>query len=64
VSTGRETSVLELAAALGVPHRFAPGRPGEIARSCLDPTAAQRALRWRAKATLMEGLERTMGQLV
>jgi UDP-glucose 4-epimerase len=64
VSTGRETSIVELAAALGLAHHFAPGRPGEIERSCLDPTAAERALGWRAKATLIEGLERTMGQFV
>jgi UDP-glucose 4-epimerase len=64
VSTGRETSIVELASALGLAHRFAPGRPGEIERSCLDPTAAARALGWRAKATLIEGLERTMGQFV
>jgi UDP-glucose 4-epimerase len=59
VSTGAETAVLELAAALGVEHRPAPGRPGEIARSCLDPSAAAAALGWRAETTLEEGLRRT-----
>ena len=57
VSTGRETSVLAVAEALGVAVEHAPGRPGEIARSCLDPTAANRALGWRARTALADGLQ-------
>ena len=39
------------------PDRAAPGRAGEILRSCLDPTAAAQALGWRAKLSLADGLE-------
>jgi UDP-glucose 4-epimerase len=60
VSTGTETSLLELVAELGIEHDFAPGRPGEIARSCLDPTAIESALGWRAEVGLEEGLRRTL----
>jgi len=59
VSTGRETSLLELADGLGVEHELAPGRAGEVARSCLDPSAARAALAWRAETPLDEGLRHT-----
>lgn len=62
IGTGVETSVLALyetmAAAAGVsvaPH-FAPGRPGEAQRSCLDPTAAREALGWDAATPLASGV--------
>ena len=66
VGTGRETSVLELAAALrevsgaelALEHE--PGRPGEVVRSCLDASLARRALGWEARVTLDEGLRRTL----
>jgi UDP-glucose 4-epimerase len=60
VSTGTETSLLELVSALGLEYDLAPGRPGEIARSCLDPAAAEAALGWRAEVDLQEGLQRTL----
>lgn len=60
VSTGTETSVLDLTAMLGVRYDLQPGRPGEIARSCLDPAAARRALGWTPATTLEDGLERTL----
>jgi UDP-glucose 4-epimerase len=63
VSTGRETSLARLAAGLGLPTRSAPGRPGEVRRSCLDPGAAGRALGWRAGVTLEQGLERTLASM-
>jgi UDP-glucose 4-epimerase len=56
VSTGRETTVLAVAEAFGVPIEFAPERPGEIRRSCLDPSAALRTLGWRACSGLSDGL--------
>jgi UDP-glucose 4-epimerase len=59
VGTGAETSVLELAGACGVEYDLAPARPGEVFRSCLDPSKAQRELGWRAAVTLAEGLDRT-----
>jgi UDP-glucose 4-epimerase len=63
VGTGRETSVLELAAAFGdgdfVPEQ-APARPGEVQRSALDCTRIAEALGWRATTSLAEGLEKTL----
>jgi UDP-glucose 4-epimerase len=58
ISTGRETSVREIAERLGLAIEPAPGRQGEIERSCLDPRKAARLLRWRAHITLAAGLER------
>jgi UDP-glucose 4-epimerase len=60
IGTGVETSVLELVARLGLEANFAPERPGEVRRSCLDATAAHEALAWRTDVTLDDGLERTM----
>ena len=45
IATGTETSVLELARALGLRTRFAPARAGEVRRSCLDPRVAAAAAR-------------------
>ena len=59
LSTGTETSLLELVDLLGLEHELAEGRPGEIGRSCLDPSAAERALGWRAETPLEAGLSRT-----
>jgi UDP-glucose 4-epimerase len=60
VSTGRETSLRELAAQLKLRTTGAPGRAGEIQRSVLDPAATQAALGWRAQVGLTEGLELTL----
>lgn len=65
VGTGRETSVDELAGLMeGVtgadPGReYAPARPGELARSALDPSRLQ-SLGWRPRVDLREGLRRTV----
>jgi len=56
ISTGRETSVLEIAEGLGLDVEFAPRRTGEIERSCLDPSAARRDLGWEARTELRDGL--------
>ncbi|MFW6084652.1 MAG: NAD-dependent epimerase/dehydratase family protein [Gemmatimonadota bacterium] len=64
VGTGAETSVRELAATLieasGVEAgtEFAPARPGELLRSCLD-TSKLRAAGWAPGVGLAEGLRRT-----
>ncbi len=66
VGTGRETSVLELAAALRevsgaeLPLEHEPARPGEVVRSCLDASLAREALGWKARVGLAEGLRRTL----
>lgn len=69
VGTGTEITVLELAqavaAAAGVEPaqfqpEFAPARPGEVARSCLDATRARRELGLPAPTPLAEGLAATM----
>jgi UDP-glucose 4-epimerase len=59
VSTGRETSLLELVAALDVEPVHEAGRPGEVARSCLDPGRAAAELGWTAGTPLLEGLRQT-----
>jgi UDP-glucose 4-epimerase len=63
VSTGVETSLLELAAALSLDPAHGPGRTGEIARSILDPSAARARLDWTARTPLAEGLRRTLDWL-
>jgi UDP-glucose 4-epimerase len=60
VSTGRETSLTELAAALGIEAEPGPERAGEIRRSCLDPSAAAERLGWTARTPLGDGLARTL----
>src|SRR4051795_7346999 len=60
VGTGQETAVLELVERLGLEATFLPERPGEVRRSCLDPSAAGEALGWQPQVSLGDGLERTM----
>jgi UDP-glucose 4-epimerase len=65
IGTGQETSVLELyelcrrAASSKLEAEFAPARLGEIQRSVLDVSRAERELGWRAEVPLEEGLRRT-----
>ena len=61
VSTGVETSVLDVVDALEMPYDVAPDRAGEIERSCLDPAAAAELLEWATRVPLREGLRRTLG---
>src|SRR3954452_13685285 len=67
VGTGVETSVLELYDAIqrasGVERapEHAPGRLGELQRSVLDVSLAQRALGWTPQRTLADGLAETWG---
>jgi UDP-glucose 4-epimerase len=60
ISTGTETSLLAVAAALDLAYDVEPARPGEIARSCLDPARAADALGWSARVPLADGLGRTL----
>ncbi len=65
VGTGTETSVLGLyeacrvAAGSDAPAVHEPERTGELARSVLDPTLAERRLGFRAATPLADGLART-----
>jgi UDP-glucose 4-epimerase len=71
IGHGRETSVLELLEALSVLSDrgplpdpvFAPERPGEVRRSCLDVSRARRELGWEAETELREGLRTTLTAL-
>jgi len=60
LSTGVETSLADLAAALRLETVDGPARLGEIARSSLDPAAAAARLGWSARTPLAEGLRRTL----
>jgi UDP-glucose 4-epimerase len=68
IGHGQETSVLELLAALraiggrdGLPDaRFAPERPGEVRRSCLDVGRARDGLGWVARVPLADGVRRLL----
>jgi UDP-glucose 4-epimerase len=66
VGTGVETDVNRLYALLAesagvdAPPQYAPGKPGEQRRSCIDPSAAAGALGWRPEVKLEDGLRRTL----
>jgi UDP-glucose 4-epimerase len=66
VGTGIETSIRALydaiASAVGVAEEpsYAPPRPGELQRSCLDPGRAAIHLGWRPWTTLEQGLSATV----
>jgi UDP-glucose 4-epimerase len=63
---GREVSDLEvfetIAAATGYkkPPVYAPERPGEVQRICLDATLARDTWGWRPAVTFREGIERVV----
>ncbi|MFL5918665.1 MAG: NAD-dependent epimerase/dehydratase family protein [Gaiellaceae bacterium] len=65
VGTGTETSVLELyehiqrAAGIEREPEFAEPRPGELQRSVLDPSRAERELGWKPQYPLDAGLAQT-----
>jgi UDP-glucose 4-epimerase len=56
VGSGIETTVLDLAAAMGIETLTSAGRAGEVTRSCLDPARAASTVGWRAAVPLEEGL--------
>jgi UDP-glucose 4-epimerase len=70
IATGVETDVLTLwnvlkaAAGSDIEPQLADLRPGELKRSCLDTSLAQRELGWRAAMPVQEGLRRTYAALV
>ncbi|MCC6224737.1 MAG: NAD-dependent epimerase/dehydratase family protein [Thermoleophilia bacterium] len=65
IGTGRDTSVLELLAAcrrvtaIDARATHAPPREGELERSVLDPTLAERELGFRPSVSLDDGLRAT-----
>jgi UDP-glucose 4-epimerase len=65
IGTGVETSVLDLAhmlaKAVDVEPKidFRPARSGEVERSLLDATKAERELGWKATVSLTDGLSRS-----
>jgi UDP-glucose 4-epimerase len=70
VGTGKETSVLELATALGrlegragFAPELAPARPGEVQRIALDASRAERELGWAPATRLDDGLRLTLDSL-
>ena len=58
VGAGVEVTVLDLLAGLGYEGEpeFAPARPGELQRSALDVSKAERVYGWKAETPLGEGL--------
>jgi UDP-glucose 4-epimerase len=66
VGCGVEVSVLDLLTGLGYDEdpEFAPARPGELQRSALDVSKAERVLGWRAEIELAEGLGITRESVV
>ena len=71
IGRGEETSVLDLIDALNdvsdrgllAEPEFAPVRPGEVSRSCLDVSRARVELGWTAQVQLRDGLRRILGEL-
>jgi UDP-glucose 4-epimerase len=69
IATGVETDVsalyaqLQQAAGRSLEPLLAPLRPGELERSCLDPTRARRELGWEPRVDLREGLRATYDAL-
>ena len=66
VGTGVETSVAELydrmrrLAGRDLPAERGPAKPGEQARSSVDPTKAAREMGWKPEVDLASGLQRTL----
>lgn len=69
ISTGRETSINELAAALAehaswqFTPRYSPARAGEVERNALSNRLARATLGWRPRVALPDGLADTLAQL-
>jgi UDP-glucose 4-epimerase len=70
IATGVETdvmtvwTVLKQASGSDVEPTLADLRPGELKRSCLDASRAQRELGWRPTVAIGDGLRRTYAALV
>jgi UDP-glucose 4-epimerase len=67
IGTGIETSINELYEIISkllrtkIKPKYAPEKPGDLKRSCLDISLAKRELKWRPKFDLEKGLRRDLG---
>jgi UDP-glucose 4-epimerase len=70
ISTGVETDVRTLfellvgVAGVSVEPELAPMRPGELSRSCMDPSLAREVLGWAPEIALADGIRSTYSALV
>ncbi len=70
VATGIETSVMRIfeilrkASGRAIEPELAPLRPGELERSCMDPTRARAALDWEPSVPIAQGVAETYAALV
>jgi len=66
IGTGVEASVLDLLDGLGYAGEieFAAARAGELQRSALDPSKAERLYGWRAEMPLADGLKATLESVI
>ena len=66
IGAGAEVSVLDLLAGLGYEGEpeFLDARPGELQRSVLDVSKAERLYGWRAATSLRDGLEATRRSVI
>ena len=66
IGTGIETSINELYKIISellktkIKPKYAPPKPGDLKRSCLDISLAKRELKWESKFSLKEGLQKTI----
>jgi UDP-glucose 4-epimerase len=66
IGTGIETSINELYKIISkllrtkIKPKYAPEKPGDLKRSCLDISLAKRELKWKPKYNLEEGVKKTI----
>jgi UDP-glucose 4-epimerase len=66
IGTGIETSINKLYEIISkllktkIKPKYAPEKPGDLKRSCLDISLAKKELKWKPKFDLEKGLERTV----
>jgi UDP-glucose 4-epimerase len=70
IGTGIETSINELYEIISkllrtkIKPKYAPEKPGDLKRSCLDISLAKRELKWRPKFDLEKGLRKLFQPLI
>ncbi len=69
IGTGIETSINELYKIISellktkIKPKYAPQKPGDLKRSCLDISLTKKELKWVSKFSLKEGLQKTIESL-